>query len=45
MERLLRKSVRLKRKTLHERRRQKDKELKELEYRIDKIEKVIQGKR
>ncbi len=45
LERVLRKSVKLKRKSLHERRKQKDKELKELEYRIDKIEKVIRGKR
>jgi len=45
LERVLRKSVRLKRKKLHERRKQKDKELRELESRIDKIEKVVQGKR
>ena len=44
LERLLRKSVRLKRKKLHERRRQKDKELTELEYQIDKIEKVVASK-
>lgn len=41
LERLLRKSVKLKRKKLHARRTQKDKELKELEYEIDKIEKVV----
>jgi hypothetical protein len=45
LERLLRKSVSRKRKKLHERRKQKDRELKDLEYRIDKIEKVIKGNR
>jgi len=45
LEGLLRKRVRGKRKKLHEKRRQKDKELRDLEYRIDKIEKVVQGKR
>lgn len=41
LERLLRKSVRRKRKRLHERRKRKDRELRELEYEIDKIEKVV----
>jgi len=45
LERLLRKRVRGKRKKLHEKRKQKDMELRDLEYRIDKIEKVVQGKR
>ena len=45
LERLLRKSVRLKRKKLHDRRKQKDKELRELEYEIDKIEKVVTSER
>lgn len=41
LEHVLRKSVKSKRKALHERRRQKDKELRELQYEIDKIEKVV----
>lgn len=45
LKRLLRQSVKLKRKRLHERRKRKDKELRELEYRIDKIEKVVTTKR
>jgi len=45
LERLLRKSVKLKRKKLHDRRKRKDMEIKELANRIDKIEKVVRGKR
>lgn len=45
LERLLRRSVKLKRKKLHERRRRKDQELRELEFRIDKIAKVIDVRR
>lgn len=41
LERILKKSVKAKRKQLHEQRKKKDKELKELEYEIEKIEKVI----
>ncbi len=41
LERLLRKSVKLKSRRLHEKRRKKDAELQELEYQIDKIKKVI----
>jgi hypothetical protein len=41
LERLLRKSVKTKKRLLHARRKKKDKELKELEYGIRKIEKVI----
>jgi len=41
LERILRKSVKSKKKTLHARRKQKDKELRDLEYEIDKIEKVV----
>jgi hypothetical protein len=45
LERVLRKSVKKKRKELHERRKQKDRELRELEYEVDKIEKVVASKR
>jgi hypothetical protein len=45
LQRLLKKSVKLKRQRLHERRKRKDKELKELEFEIDKIEKVVAVKR
>ena len=41
LERLLRRSVKLKRKRLHEKRKKKDQELQTLEYQIDKIKKVI----
>ncbi len=41
LERVLKKSVKLKRKKLHARRKQKDRELKDLEYEIDKIETVV----
>ena len=44
LERLLRKSVREKRKKLHKKRKLKDQELRKLEYRIDKIQKVVDGK-
>jgi hypothetical protein len=44
LERLLRKSVKLKKKKLHERRKKKDRELRELEYEIGKIEKVVGSK-
>jgi hypothetical protein len=42
LERLLRNSVRMKRKKLHEKRKRKDRELRDLEYRIEKIEKVVE---
>ena len=45
LERLLKKSVKLKRKKLHEKRKLKDRELKELEFRIEKIEEVVTRKR
>jgi hypothetical protein len=44
LERLLKKSVETKRKKLHTRRKQKDKELRDLQYEIDKIEKVVRTK-
>jgi hypothetical protein len=45
LERLLKKSVKLKRKKLHARRKQKDRELKALENEIEKIEKVVASNR
>jgi hypothetical protein len=45
LSRLLKKSVKQKRKKLHERRKRKDMELRELEYEIDKIEKVVTSRR
>ena len=45
LERILKKSVKLKRQKLHERQRQKDRELRELEYQVDRIEKVVSRKR
>lgn len=41
LQRLLKARVKTKKKKLHARRKQKDQELKELEYEIDKIEKVV----
>jgi len=45
LKRILKKSVRKKRRLLHERRKQKDRELKNLESEIGKIEKVVATKR
>ncbi|MGC1685380.1 MAG: hypothetical protein WA734_07165, partial [Candidatus Acidiferrales bacterium] len=45
LERVLKKKVKFKRKQLHARRKQKDRELRELEYEIGKIEKVVTQKR
>jgi hypothetical protein len=45
LERLLKKSVKEKKKKLHDKRRKKDRELRELELGIDKIEKVVAKKR
>jgi len=41
LERQLRKSVRLKKRRLHEKRRKKDRELQELEFEIEQIKKVV----
>lgn len=41
LERLLKKSVTLKRKKLHDKRKKRDRELRDLESRIEKIEKVV----